>query len=441
MDNLKTYRGAVLFLELSFLAFSGIKMSSLSLTIVELNFVFLFLYTLSMSDGLMKLYLLFFGLFVGSPIFLDLFGLIDIREFTVFLSLYFEEEVIKRSIWVYSLNLFTLLFVQVKIHKNFTPFLYFRYGSTAWVLALICLCCILPYYLQRINLVAEFGYEYLYRETYGSKGLVIAIFEQLFFAFSFIAVYSDSKNAKRRFFTTLGIYIILELLTGRRGLAISLLVVNLYFLYGLRNFKVLSLRAIIVFLLGAYLLQVIAVTRHGEVLESTVITSVVMFVVAQGTSFYLLPLAMKYDVEAQALTLFSDAVEPFWKLWKRLNDEQIGLSDVVNEIQYSGYLLADKVDTSIVANGRSWGTSAFLEFYLVFGVFGVCVFAFLIARYVSFGNDNRVVNAILLLVLPFLLYTVRSGWLSFIRLRWLTMLVVVFWCLLVGFGNSRSKGI
>lgn len=396
--------------------------------------IFLWVIAYIYSNKIKKLFLIFFLIFIISPIIIDLLSFHNIQEFSVFSNEYFSLNILMKTVLIYSSFLVLLIDnhkkdvfdVNWKLLEGHSTYL-------AFVISIFSLALLSPYYIQKISLVLDTGYESSFSENISSKSIFYAILEQIFHATALIAIFTKKEGSLLRFSLTLGIYCLLELLTGKRGIAMSIILVYGFLLniYNIDNITKKLYVSIPIILALIMMLNFIGNFRHGnEMLFTEIPTIILTFFKGQGTSFYVLPLyfenASHYSGD---LTLFfSELIEPFWKLYNKIIGKEITIQRIIDDLHYSGYVISNSVNYELVDLGRSWGTTALVDAYITFGFFGLIIYKIALEYFLSYKKPlSKTKILLIMLVLPFVIYSVRSGFFSFFKYRWLSILVIIIW--------------
>lgn len=396
--------------------------------------IFLWIIAYKYSVKLKRLFLINFLIFIISPIIIDVLSLQDIQEFSVFLNKYFSSKIMLKTILIYS-SLLVLLIDNPKKNVFNVNWKLLEGHSTylAFVLSIFFLVLLIPYYIQKISLVFGSGYESIFTDNISSKSIYYAIVEQFFHATAVIAIFTKRKGSFLRFSLTLGIFCLLELLTGKRGIALSILLVyglllNIYNLDKITKKFYITIPVILVLIAT---MNFVGNFRHGnEIVSSDISTTVFSFFKSQGTSFYVLPLYFEYATQysGDLILFFSELFEPFWKFYNKIIGNEITIQRIIDELHYTGYVISSSANYELVDLGRSWGTSALVDAYITFGFFGIIIYKIAV-EYFLFQRKtfSKAKVLIFILILPFIIYSVRSGFFSFFKYRWLSILMILIW--------------
>lgn len=350
------------------------------------------------------------GLFIYNRFILHTLGLTDITvpNFMAFHTLKFSSIVITaRMLFVFSICFCFSIFLLPSSGKSKVTWALRRNKFYLQCGMFFMLFGLLPAYYIQYQFYLEFlkgGYLSVFTHQISYNPPPFIKLPAMFFRLGFFLVLV-SIPTKREFkiaFVLFFPFIILNLMTGIRGYYFSFILTILFYYYSIISPKGVNIRRIILIGLSIILLaDFFASYRLGLSPFSTGFLVFYSFIYDQGTSI----LAVIHAVDLKSSGLLSGDI--------------INLFDVVLT---PDFMLQDKVDFLISpdakSKGFSFGGSLFQEAYVIgglgfVGLIGFCIPMFLNAI-MYLASSNRAILALLLMVLPNIIFSPRSRLLDFI---------------------------
>lgn len=330
------------------------------------------------------IFMTFIFVFCNGQVFLYSLG-IDVREFLVFIS-NTEDEIIRAlTYFIFSFLIMGegLLLVSKKEEENFKVSKDFNL-SIRYIGYLLCIVSILPYFYSMIRMIITTitsGYMANYTGNSQSSGWSY-IME--FFIPSLILIlysYKDEKIKSNIFFSIMIIVCILNLFTGSRAEAISIIVILLIFYnqyikkFNKKNIIVLFIIAFI----GMTLISIIAKTRSKA---NTIEESILMIFTNSN------PIAETIEELGGTMNAWclTDSVVPEYQDFKYGESYLASFLMVIPSSFLGGYSFASKAALDIWLQNTlnmSYGPgfNIFAETYYNFGWYGGIAFAFILGAF------------------------------------------------------------
>lgn len=392
-------------------------------TLILCLFSILLILTVKKTGNLLSpafIFLSFIGVFIlGKIILEELFDYGSVESVRYFVSIDFSKSVKDEIYFVIMTMLLSLLIsVQLPFKIKLASSLNGLPNLNYWLLFLISVPLIL-YYLQRFLFVVDNGYYAFQLGEFGGKPIPIFFLEQFYWLLTLKHLLCQEKSeVLRRFIILLFPILLLEILSGKRGTAaVNLLVILLFFQYN----KIIRLRFVGVLIIGigfTTLLNIIGQVRHSS--ERSVDLGLELaglrFLDERASALNTLGFAIKNkdnpEVENfNVLNVVAELRDLGDKFRRRLfGMRELTLEEKFEKYGYSGYVITDQIDNTLMSEGKTYGTSFLTELWLLGGIFSVGLGSFVIYRMIlswSFAFSEK--SIFILTILPDMLYLPRMS--------------------------------
>ncbi|UNC93563.1 O-antigen polysaccharide polymerase Wzy [Candidatus Contubernalis alkaliaceticus] len=411
-----------------FMSFHGYG-SFLKIELVVM-FVVIYIYVVKKSGplGTYSIFLATSFIFLYSRIVLDIFKLLKFEESVLFSRIVLNDLTV---IIVIECLLFSLLF-------SFLAFLMFFRKSgwekkistntslekiSMWILFILAPLVILDASLK-IYFVSQYGYLSLFdglfvqNPVYRLLGYVSRSYIYLFY------VFLSSHPTKANFKKTAGLFILitlLDMLAGKRGEAMILLLIVLWYNFNFYNGKI-KLNQIILAIGSVVVFSQLTLMLRSGFSNISFLDGFLSFFELNGMSIYVLG----YVVELRGLFVNEGLpyfLSPIYDLFLRILGNsavfyQGNTLELLESTNYLGRQLTYFINPGAYLNGHGTGTSYIAEFYDFGGLVGVAGLSFLVIVFVlnleNMMHKNRFYFMVFLAVLYRFIYMPRDSLLRFL---------------------------
>tara|TARA_B110001452_G_scaffold181741_1_gene152615 strand:- start:4913 stop:6304 length:1392 start_codon:yes stop_codon:yes gene_type:complete len=407
----------------------SIKLLELSIIVVYVSSIYIFTKKHNNLINTHNIFLVVFGFFVLSRVFLHFFGYSHFNETKFFTSYTFEIDVIFRTLINVQLALVSfvigsIFYLQQKPVKDRQPV--DTTDNQLYFVGLFGMILLTPFLLMYIYETVSFIHKYGYLAIHQGARINNQTFYKLIIMVSMasyiIFISSRPKNGVYYWlFTILLIFVLLA--DGKRGPGITFLIVSLwyYLLYKRINFNLIRVLggAIILFLV----LIIIGTFRYkgGKEIESY---SILDFIYKQGVSVQVVSYSIKYSDKID-YSLFDLIFGKIYKISNVMimkitgNNPDLSLFSRAHKYKIFSSYISSIVNPDLYIKGFGIGGSYIAQLFSVGKEFGQIIVGFLLGIGYSFLDKliysrNRIVIGIVLFLLPSIIYIARDNMFDFI---------------------------
>ena len=332
---------------------------------------------------LYSLYLLTFGLFGLYKIFFDFLFDIDFRETFAIVDIQLDEIVVQKMILVYTIYLLALHFTFLsicKVRNNNCCFL--KQDTSLFILGKRVMLFFYPFTLLRaffeIRYILQSGISIYILGSSADVPYLVKIFE-CFYQCGYLIFLASYPN-KKDYFLFSSLYFIGDLpylILGQRFTIVVDLLFMMFYYFKMYNVNIKLKKLIVPGLVLIIILQLIALTRRGnEIGDVTIWQMIPLFLSAQSTSMYVLPLYMQNMNISHSYPFLLDPLAIFFI---HASGQSLETLDVRSSL---GHQLIYELNPTIYLNGNSLGTTQIAELF-EFGILGIIIGAMVYAYFIK----------------------------------------------------------
>ena len=279
------------------------------------------------------------------------------------------------------------------------------------------------YYFNTVQYVADNGYLAYHRGEISPKSFSVFILEQFFWIAA--SLYLASIPKMRNFFIFLLFVIfpilIMMILSGKRGIPVAIFFSMFWYFHHVYNVKVNFIIYLILTPIVSLLLLAVGYMRHGDKIGESgadLAQLLLIFFNQQASSLNTLIYSIEFQgnealSEYSFWSIFADITILLDKAYRRIfSMEELSIEEKMQKYEYSGYLVTDVLDNSLLTEGMSVGTSYITELYLIGSVFGVVIGSVILGYF--FGKANYIIKNyfgffVMISLIPSIIYLPRMS--------------------------------
>lgn len=248
---------------------------------------------------------------------------------------------------------------------------YYRFGL---IFMVIFFPITVKYYYDTALFVFSSGYLAYHSGEHETKSIIVFIAEQFFWVgYAFVMASIPKKST---FISVTLIFVVSLLLVmlfvGKRGYVMTTLVMVVWYMHLIYNFRVPKVVFFAAVGITIFLLSWIGSYRHGSVLEVTSLIGLIFqFLDGQGSSVNTLLYSVEYIempkfAEFSLKNLFADFFTLVDKLYRKLFGlDELTILERMEKFGYSGYIISNALPGDLLNSGASTGTSYLAEAFLL----------------------------------------------------------------------------
>jgi hypothetical protein len=282
---------------------------------------------------------------------------------------------------------------------------------------------VLNYYYNIMQYVVSNGYLAYHRGEVVPKSFSIFASEQFFWIG--VSLYLASIPKMRNFLFLLLCLIlpmlVMMIISGKRGIPISILLSMIWYFHQAYHVKFRILIYLILTPAISIFLLMVGVMRHGRTFEesqSNIAELLLMFFNQQAASLNTLIYSVAFQSD-NALSdyslwsFFADGTIFLDKIYRRIfGMKELSLEEKMQNYEYSGYLITNALDNSLLTEGMSTGTSYITELYLIGSILGVVAGSIILGYF--FGKVRSIIQSYfgffaMILLIPSIVYLTRMS--------------------------------
>lgn len=407
----------------------SIKLLELSIFVVYTSSIYIFTKKHKNLINTHNIFLVIFGFFVLSRVFLHFFGYSNFNETKFFTSYTFEIDVIFRTLINVQMALVSFVIGSI-FYLQQNPVKDRRPDDTTdnqlYFISLFAMILLTPflvmYIYETVSFVGKYGYIVMHQGARINNQTFYKLIIMISMAFYIIFISSrPRKGVYYWLFTILLIFVLLA--DGKRGPGVTFLIISLwYYLF----YKRISLNLIRV--LGGIIILFLALIiigtfryKGGKEIESF---SILDFIYNQGFSIQVVSYSIKYSDKID-YSLF-DLI--FGKIYKfsnvmimkiRGNNPDLSLFSSAHKYKIFSSYISSIVNPNLFTEGFGVGGSYIAQLFSVGKEFAQIIVGFLLGIGYSFLDKliysrNRIVIGIVLFLLPSIIYIARDNMFDFL---------------------------